>query len=152
MSPANSVVWGTLSSRTMMVMMMAMTPSLKASKRFVGITSLFASPGPTGARVASEQIRRGERQSEWKLGWKQIALRIEAPWRVAGVSRGPSGRIVVEIEPGLKRHLYSRLAINGLTLKEWLVKHARDYVSEPKSGFRLVAEARKQSYRARKTS
>jgi len=69
-----------------------------------------------------------------------------------GMSRGPSGRIVVEIEPELKRHLYSRLASNGLTLKEWLVDHAQNYVSERKSGFRLVAEARKQSYRARKTS
>lgn len=46
------------------------------------------------------------------------------------MSRGPSGRIVVEIEPNLKRGLYAELARNGLTLKDWLIRQAQTYISE----------------------
>ena len=46
------------------------------------------------------------------------------------MSRGPSGRIVVEIEPQLKHGLYTELARNGLTLKDWLVGHAKRYIEE----------------------
>jgi hypothetical protein len=46
------------------------------------------------------------------------------------VSRGPSGRIVVEVDPKLKRGLYTELARNGLTFKEWLVAQAERYIKE----------------------
>lgn len=46
------------------------------------------------------------------------------------MSRGPSGRIVVEIEPQLKRGLYAELSRNGMTLKDWLVAQAQRYIAE----------------------
>jgi hypothetical protein len=41
---------------------------------------------------------------------------------------GDSGRIVLEIEPQLKRELYSSLALESKTLKEWFVTLAEQYV------------------------
>lgn len=38
-----------------------------------------------------------------------------------------SGRIVVDVDPKLKRKLYAALALSGDTLKEWFVKEAADY-------------------------
>ena len=42
--------------------------------------------------------------------------------------RGRSGRIVVEVEQDLKRRLHATLALEGLTVKEWFVERATDYV------------------------
>ena len=36
-----------------------------------------------------------------------------------------SGRIVVEVDPGLKRALKAKLALAGMTLKEWIEGEAR---------------------------
>lgn len=38
------------------------------------------------------------------------------------MARGISGRVVIELEPELKRQLYSILAVQGLTLKEWFIR------------------------------
>ena len=38
------------------------------------------------------------------------------------MSRGSSGRIVLEIDPELKQALYVELAREGLTLKDWFVR------------------------------
>lgn len=46
------------------------------------------------------------------------------------MSIGTSGRIVIEVDPDLKRHLYSALAREGLTLKDWFLREARIYVAE----------------------
>jgi DNA (cytosine-5)-methyltransferase 1 len=43
---------------------------------------------------------------------------------------GESGRIVVEVEPDLKRQLYSTLSLSGSTLKEWFHRAALSYVQE----------------------
>jgi len=40
------------------------------------------------------------------------------------VSIGQSGRIVLEISPELKRQLYSYLASEGMTLKDWFIQNA----------------------------
>jgi hypothetical protein len=45
------------------------------------------------------------------------------------MSIGNSGRIVIELEPGLKRQIYSALAKDGMTLKEWFVREAKNYIS-----------------------
>ena len=42
--------------------------------------------------------------------------------------RGRSGRIVVEVERELKGRLHATLALEGLTVKEWFVEHATEYV------------------------
>lgn len=46
------------------------------------------------------------------------------------MSRGPSGRMVVELEPDLKRRLYASLAVDGLTFKDWLIGQAEQYLSD----------------------
>jgi len=46
------------------------------------------------------------------------------------MARGPSGRIVIEVDPGLKRDLHSALAAEGLSLKDWFIKHAQEYMDE----------------------
>jgi hypothetical protein len=44
--------------------------------------------------------------------------------------KGESGRVVIEVDPNLKRRLYSALAIDNLTLKDWFVEAAKHYVAE----------------------
>lgn len=41
------------------------------------------------------------------------------------MSIGPSGRIVIEIDPDLKRSLYGILVSEGISLKEWFVRQAK---------------------------
>jgi hypothetical protein len=45
------------------------------------------------------------------------------------MSIGSSGRLVIEIDPELKRRLHSALAMDGLTLKQWLVLQADAYLA-----------------------
>ena len=54
--------------------------------------------------------------------------------------RGTSGRIVVLIEPELKRRLHAGLALEGRTLKQWFVERAKDYVANRSAlrGLRLA--------------
>ena len=42
--------------------------------------------------------------------------------------RGKSGRIVVEVEQELKGRLHATLALDGLTVKQWFIERATDYV------------------------
>jgi hypothetical protein len=46
------------------------------------------------------------------------------------MSKGESGRVVIEVEPALKRRLYSALAIDNSTLKQWFIAAAEQYVEE----------------------
>ena len=46
------------------------------------------------------------------------------------MAKGESGRIVIEIDPQLKRQLYSALASDGSTLKAWFVNAASTYLEE----------------------
>ena len=46
------------------------------------------------------------------------------------MSIGTSGRIVIEIEPELKRNLYSNLVAQGLTLKEWFLTNAESFIRD----------------------
>jgi hypothetical protein len=43
---------------------------------------------------------------------------------------GQSGRIVIDVEPGLKRQFYSALSLSGITLKDWFIKAAAEYCEE----------------------
>jgi DNA (cytosine-5)-methyltransferase 1 len=43
---------------------------------------------------------------------------------------GQSGRIVIDVEPELKRQLYSALSLTGITLKDWFLKAAAEYCEE----------------------
>ncbi len=44
------------------------------------------------------------------------------------MSIGPSGRIVVEVEPELKRELHSALVKDGKAMKDWFVTQAESFV------------------------
>ena len=46
------------------------------------------------------------------------------------MAQGESGRIVIEVDPHLKRQLYSALASDGSTLKAWFLEAARSYIDE----------------------
>jgi hypothetical protein len=41
---------------------------------------------------------------------------------------GLSGRIVIEVDPDTKRELYSALARDGLTLKEWFLRSVQAHL------------------------
>ncbi len=45
---------------------------------------------------------------------------------------GTSGRIVLEIDPLLKKQIYAALEENGLTLKSWFVEAAISHLIEKK--------------------
>lgn len=44
--------------------------------------------------------------------------------------KGKSGRVVIEVGPDLKRRLYSVLAADNSTLKDWFVDAATNYIAE----------------------
>jgi hypothetical protein len=44
--------------------------------------------------------------------------------------RGDSGRIVIEVDPEMKRRLYVALALSGSTLKDWFVKNATRFCED----------------------
>jgi hypothetical protein len=44
------------------------------------------------------------------------------------MSVGKSGRIVLEVEPELKQRLYSALALENKTLKEWFILTANSHI------------------------
>ena len=46
---------------------------------------------------------------------------------------GSSGRIVIEVDPKLKRKLHKLLRENGTNVKEWFTDHAVDYVATTKN-------------------
>jgi hypothetical protein len=45
------------------------------------------------------------------------------------MSRGSSGRIVVEVELALKKRLYAALSLDGATLKDWFRERAEAYLA-----------------------
>lgn len=45
------------------------------------------------------------------------------------MSIGKSGRIVLEIDPELKRELYGKITAKGISLKEWFIASATDYLN-----------------------
>ncbi len=44
------------------------------------------------------------------------------------MARGKSGRVVIEIDPKLKRQLYATLEYKQETMKEWFVKEAEGLI------------------------
>ncbi len=56
---------------------------------------------------------------------------------------GESGRIVVDVDPELKRQIYSALSLSGGTLKDWFIKAAEELCQE----YRTPAPAGQVRYR-----
>ena len=44
------------------------------------------------------------------------------------MAKGSSGRVVIVVEPGLKHELYVELSRRGLTLKQWFIDQATDFI------------------------
>lgn len=59
---------------------------------------------------------------------------------------GESGRIVLEIDPELKRKLYSMLALENKTLKDWFIALAIQHIDtkQQPSLFGLETEKKRQ--------
>ena len=58
---------------------------------------------------------------------EQWVLFVQAHFPV-GQARGKSGRIVIEIDPELKKELYFALTADDSTLKDWFIKKAKAYI------------------------
>lgn len=48
------------------------------------------------------------------------------------MAKSESGRIALEVEPKLKKALYSILAMEQKTLKDWFVDQAQKHIKEKK--------------------
>lgn len=57
------------------------------------------------------------------------------------MSIGSSGRIVIEIDPDLKRQLYSVLVQDGMSLKSWFLNEANLYLSTRQDSEKIVVKA-----------
>lgn len=66
------------------------------------------------------------------------------------VAQGQSGRMVVELSPELKKQLYSSLASDGLTFKQWLTGQAESYVSQRRQPYLFAAEPSPPIYGTKK--
>ena len=44
------------------------------------------------------------------------------------MAKGSSGRLVIEIDPDLKKELYQALGDEGLNLKQWFLGNVADYL------------------------
>ena len=54
------------------------------------------------------------------------------------MARGQSGRIVLEVKPELKNELYSAISKKGMTLKDWFVDTAEQYINNQVSEKQLT--------------
>jgi hypothetical protein len=67
------------------------------------------------------------------------------------MSIGNSGRVVVEVDPELKKELYATLMRDGLTLKGWFVKSAEAYLTHT-TQMTLGFDGRKEKGAVRETT
>jgi hypothetical protein len=58
--------------------------------------------------------------------------------------RGKSGRVVLEIDTTTKRRLYSKLAVEGLTLKDWFIQKAEAYLANDEAEQLQLKPVRRQ--------
>ena len=50
---------------------------------------------------------------------------------VCAMARGKSGRIVLEVGVHLKNAIHDRLSDEGVTLKDWFIEKAVEYLQSP---------------------
>lgn len=46
------------------------------------------------------------------------------------MAKGSSGRLVIEIDPLIKKELYERLGEKGLNMRQWFLIHANEYLKQ----------------------
>ena len=54
------------------------------------------------------------------------------------MAKGSSGRLVIEIDPLIKKELYERLGEKGLNMREWFLINANAYLKQNKEGSLLI--------------
>jgi hypothetical protein len=54
------------------------------------------------------------------------------------VAKGSSGRLVIEIDPSIKKELYERLGEKGLNMREWFLINANAYLKQNKQSSLLI--------------
>tara|TARA_B110000046_G_scaffold88643_1_gene96717 strand:+ start:1239 stop:1430 length:192 start_codon:yes stop_codon:yes gene_type:complete len=57
------------------------------------------------------------------------------------VAKGSSGRLVIEIDPSIKKELYERLGEKGLNMREWFLINANAYLKKNKQSSLLIDTA-----------
>jgi len=62
------------------------------------------------------------------------------------MARGSSGRIVIEVDPLMKRALYVELARQGLTLKAWFIVEAEHFIAVGDQSTLLAADGSAPPY------
>lgn len=55
------------------------------------------------------------------------------------MAKGESGRVVIEVDPLLKRELYAALALSGSTLKDWFIHNAHIFCSSTRQAQLFVS-------------
>lgn len=61
------------------------------------------------------------------------------------MARGESGRIVLEIDPSEKEELYNAVTKDGMTLKDWFLRKATEYLRERNQTQLFVPQALAES-------
>ena len=54
------------------------------------------------------------------------------------MAKGSSGRLVIEIDPSIKKELYERLGEKGLNMREWFLINANAYLKQNKQSSLLI--------------
>ena len=68
------------------------------------------------------------------------------------MARGPSGRIIVEMEPSLKRALHARLVAEGRSLKDWFLECAESYLDHAQQSLPLqIGDSPSPTYGGQRT-
>ena len=57
------------------------------------------------------------------------------------MAKGSSGRLVIEIDPSIKKELYERLGEKGLNMREWFLINANAYLKKNKQSSLLIDTA-----------
>ena len=60
------------------------------------------------------------------------------------MAKGESGRLVIEIDPAIKKQLYDMLGDQGLNMKEWFLINAKSYLQKNQRSTRHTSEASKE--------
>ena len=54
------------------------------------------------------------------------------------MAKGSSGRLVIEIDPSIKKELYEKLGEKGLNMREWFLINANAYLKQNKQSSLLI--------------
>ena len=57
------------------------------------------------------------------------------------MAKGSSGRLVIEIDPSIKKELYEKLGEKGLNMREWFLINANAYLKQNKQSSLLIDAA-----------